>query len=704
MDGYDAAVRIDYEDNPIGSGVLYVPADRKYAYIFTAAHIFPKKQEFEIKVTFSSGFSEGGNYREKEQKYSCKIVKILESWEKPFCRLCYLDGYKANEKGSSNDGAVLEIPYESWMEVSSFIIGRAENGNELKGAGYPSTMIKKEKDIFISTVMRVPETHLDKNEKWDYLVIYDSDRYERPMETDSSFLDGFSGTGMFLETSDGQRQYIAVFSRDAGESSRLYMTDGKRIYELMHQMQENIEPALFPWADFVNEEDIRKDSVLPQNFRLEIALERFLSNPSDYFRILCGYHGTGKTFMVEHLKRKHPELVFEDNWKKMETCLQAPSMQKIQNNVYVLDPLERFWQKGEKGCLGIQKKSNGKERNLKTEKWKKERLNSEEKIALFKLIEERSDELKKFNIHILIVCRSNFLIDAEKVLQKTNKGKMLNRLKNRIIYCKGYNKADIKLIRKKYNYSWPEYFEDIPILKYPMWMQYLLKKELPFPDEDKNQLDYEFELYQAIIEYGHGLEEQEQDELEELTAEYILKELRLKFLMGAEKKDDQFLLWWNYPFIEVNNNLRIGDPILLDYLTAKVLYECACQGEKIKFLEGIFSVRELELESANEKHGRRIRIFLNKLLDDGEDGICEKIECWFNDTCENQDYGQWLGGEKKEIDNGICVLRDYAMIKNNQDYGMLLDLYKSILNRVERPNQKMEQQQNIKTLVLKNNY
>ena len=34
MEGYDTTVRIDYEDNPIGSGVLYVPPDRKYAYIF----------------------------------------------------------------------------------------------------------------------------------------------------------------------------------------------------------------------------------------------------------------------------------------------------------------------------------------------------------------------------------------------------------------------------------------------------------------------------------------------------------------------------------------------------------------------------------------------------------------------------------------------------------------------------------------------
>ena len=474
------------------------------------------------------------------------------------------------------------------------------------------------------------------------------------------------------------------------------------MYDLMLQMHKNIRPTLFPEADFVDEEDIRKNHAMRKIFCLEVALERFLSNPNDYFRILCGYHGAGKSFVVDCLRKKHPELVFEDNWKKLETCLKAPSMKKIQDNVYVMDPLERFWLNGEKGFLGIEKKSSGKEQNLIKEKWKKERLSREEKITLFKLIEKRSDELKKHNIHILIVCRSNFLIDAEKALQEKNEERLLVRLRNRIICCKGYSATDIKAISEKNN--WPEYIKDIPILSYPMWMHYLLRGELPCPDKGKEQLDYEFELYRAIVEYGCGLEEHEQDELEKLTVEYILKELRLRFSMGVEKEEAQFLLWWNYPFIEENNTLRINDPILLDYLTAKVLYELACQDNRHNFLEGIFSVREFEVDTINEKHGRRIRVFLNKLLDDREDGVREKIDCWFREMGKDLEHGQWLRGEKKEVDSGIRIIKDYEMIKNHPENLILFNLYKNMLNEMERRNQKMEQQQYVKTLVRKKNY
>ena len=77
------------------------------------------------------------------------------------------------------------------------------------GSGYPKTGMSEYVD-FEGWVLEVP--NLDQTDaKRDYRIRYDIDKYKEMMSTDTDFLDGYSGTGLFSKINDEMMPQIQIF-------------------------------------------------------------------------------------------------------------------------------------------------------------------------------------------------------------------------------------------------------------------------------------------------------------------------------------------------------------------------------------------------------------------------------------------------------------------------------------------------------------
>lgn len=697
MSRIDYSVRIEVmgiDHKTMGSGVLYVPKYGNYVYVMTVAHIFREQTEtFDIELFFNPDLIDESAWNSaKAHRICAKLMQPDVNSEKNISKVSVLPKYRFGDDMSPEDGAVLEIPREKWMRAGEFIVEKAALKDNLEGWGYPDTMYTVGRDLFCCSVTDIAKQYPSDAGSDDYVVCYDPERYKATDSTDTSYLDCFSGTGMFKAGTEDAR-FVGVLSRDASQAPRVYVTDGQKLFDLMRQMLF-MRPIFFPNVGFVDEEYLDYENAKPNVLSLDIALKRFLGNPEDYFRILSGYNGAGKTFVVEYLNKEMANMSFECEWSRLIKCLNAYNLSELSGRVYILDPLEQLVKAKERASI-MDSGTNDMER-----------LCLNEKIALLQKILNKAVELQEYNIHILFVCRSHFWKDIEEFLKEKSL-KLWGRFKNRIICCKGYTKIQFIKIQQNNGLQWPEYMAEIPILKQPKWLHRVICKELPVPQEGQSRIDYEFELYQEIdkcfLKDKKGpivrrLKGEDDRELQYELKDYLIEEMNFNFAKPFKIMETYFLLFWNYPFIEEEGGMQMDDDVMEAFLIAKSLKEWIDDGKDDITVQCILQLREYVV--VNPEKVNRIRGFLNKFLDFDETGESRsELEKWL---AKQDDCLAWIHGETTMRDNLESLIRNSPspelMFKKVWEYYSSLMKEKQIKQDFRNQDQKEEYQQIVKTL------
>lgn len=600
----------------VGSGTLYVPKNYSRAYILTVAHNFPvEDDDFAIKIYY------GANRQVKEYQLSEYEDECAEGTYRVNC----LEGYKPGVDGSPHDGAVIEIPRESWMKDSTYKLGAAGISQELEGLGYPKTGDGRYVE-FEGWVLEAT----DPNENKDYRIRYDFDKYKVPMATDKDFLDGFSGTGLFLQDAGGEELRLsAVFSRDDGETSIIYATDIRRIYELIESMKSGYF-LVYPKASYVDYVSLSQRDVECREDYLNTILETVYRNKNDYFRCLCGYTGVGKTYTVNLVKHIYPQFIFEYSWTKLMACLSGKNLKELKDTIYIIDPLEQLLSREERRMLSEQRSSNAGSA----------RLNTDEKLKLYNKIEERSQDLKQYNIHILFIGHNFFWKDVEKRLEDEGRMRLSLKLRNSIIVCHGLEQNKVKEILEKEDIECPEYFYEIPLIMRPQWLHYVMYNREKLPQENDEQYEYEFRLYDETIEWfekignaSGGVESFETKELEELDTrlkDYLREDVKFRGNLGLKWEPAYIFLLNTYPFEETDKGFRFTDMILYSYFVARILYEYSRCEKRRDFVLYLMNVQDMA--KSNESLRSRIPFFLILFLKQDKSGGAENnVKKWLEE-------------------------------------------------------------------------
>lgn len=120
-----------------GSGTLFLVSKRKKVCVLTAAHVVYslmekiKKQELKICLTC----------KDKKDDIHCIIVDDTKC-------ICIYSEYNKNKRKKEffNDLALIDIPWESWMDdMTGFRLASGNSGVEIKGYGFPLSL-DEEKD------------------------------------------------------------------------------------------------------------------------------------------------------------------------------------------------------------------------------------------------------------------------------------------------------------------------------------------------------------------------------------------------------------------------------------------------------------------------------------------------------------------------------------------------------------------------------
>ena len=611
----------------VGSGTLYVPKNHNRAYILTVAHNLPVEDDnFDLKIYY------GVNMRVKEYRLSEYEDECTEGTYRVNC----LEGYKPGVDGSPHDGAVIEIPRESWMKDSTYKFGVAGLSQKLEGVGYPKTG-DGEYDEFEGQVLEAADT----NKYKDYRIRYDFDKYKVLMATDKDFLDGFSGTGLFLQDAGGEELRLsAIFSRDASATSIIYATDICRIYELIESMKSGYF-LVYPKAVYVDYASLLQRDAERREDCLNAILETVYRNKNDYFRCLCGYTGVGKTYTVNLVKHNNPQFIFEYSWTKLMACLSGKNLKELKDTIYIIDPLEQLLSREERRVLSKQRSSNRESA----------RLNTDEKLELYNKIEERSQDLKQYNIHILFIGHNFFWKDVEKKLGDEGKMRLRLKLRNSIIVCHGLEQNKVKEILETEGIECPEYFYEIPLIMRPQWLHYVLDNREKLPQENDEQYKYEFSLYDETIEWfekignsSGGEEFLETSELEELDTrlkDYLTENIEFRGNIRLEWKNEYIFLLNTYPFEETENGFQFTDMILYAYFVARTLYEYTICEKRMDFLKCSMNVQDMARSSQILRD--RIPIFLILFLEKDKSGNARNTaEKWLKEDFE--DVYNWIFG------------------------------------------------------------
>lgn len=609
-------------NNGGGSGVLYVPEDCDNAYILTVAHIFPSQENnFLLKISFE-------NYG---QVMEYGTLNTIENSKKNY-KIKFLEGYDKECTDSPNDGAIIEIPRESWMDPSKYRFIRASMQDKLLGIGYPKTGRDKYAD-FECWVLESPKVNGEEEEK-DCRVRYSQDKYKESMSTDTTYLDGYSGMGLFLDNEEVQDLYCsALFSRDAGTAGILYVTDAVRLYELIESMKRG-HSIVYPKARYIEHRDLLKYDAAYVEGDLNVILEKMYRNKDDFFRCLCGYTGVGKTYTVNLVSRYSPHCEFEYSWTKLISCLSAKNLKELQDTVYILDPLEQLLSREEREQLFYQQESD---RNTA-------RLNTEEKSILIKKIEEHSSDLKKYNIHILFIGHNFFWKDVEQQFIREGKNVLSQKLKNSVVYCAGFNIEKIRKILQERDIKCPDYFYDIPLIGRPRWLSYLIENREKLPQEGEDQYEYEFRLYHETLDWlkkignvrgdFEYLETLEIDEVEKELQAYLAEDVKHRGNKKQGWDSNKLSLICAFPFDETDKGFQFSDSILYAYLIAKKLYEYARDGDSENFEVNLMNA--LEMARNNSYLLKRIPAFIRLFIQEDRTGVgvASKIEGWLRGDYE----------------------------------------------------------------------
>ena len=609
-------IKIEY-GGKVGSGTLYVPENNDRAYILTVAHNFPIDEEKHVIKIYYGVDKQVKEYSLNEYEDEC-----VEGTYRFSC----LEGYQPGVEGSTDDGAVIEVPRESWMKDSTYKFGAASNLQKLEGLGYPKTG-DGEYVEFEGWVLETVDTNRDK----DYRIRYDFDSYKEPISADKDFLDGYSGTGLFLQDAGGEELRLsAVFSRDAGDTSIIYATDIRRIYELIESMKKGYF-LFYPKAAYVDYASLsQRDAERREDF-LNTILEMVYRNKSDYFRCLCGYTGVGKTYTANLVKHNNPQFIFEYSWTKLMACLSGRNLKELKDTIYIIDPLEQLLSREERKMLSEKQSSNEG----------RSRLNTEEKLKLYNKIEERSQDLKQYNIHILFIGHNFFWKDVEKRLEDEGNTRLSQKLRNSIIVCYGLEQNKVKEILEKEDIECPEYFYEIPLIMRPQWLHYVMCNREKLPQENDEQYEYEFRLYDETIEWfekignaSGGDESFEMSELQELETrlkDYLREDVKFRGNLGLKWEPAYIYLLNTYPFEETDKGFRFTDMILYSYFVAQILYEYSRHEEKQRDFE-LYLMNVQDMAKSNESLRTRIPFFLTLFLKQDKSGKAENnVKKWLEE-------------------------------------------------------------------------
>lgn len=656
MEIYDYSVKIEFNNNAgkSGSGILYVPREGKSAYIITVAHVFEEEiTEGEIIINF--GKIQGSN--ETKRTYEFERTDVKDNSQKS--RVCILSGYDWENDNSPNDGAVLEIPYEEWMKRDGFGFGIASQGERLRGYGYPGSN-EKIRDYFDATV--VNSVHEDINwEETEYCIKFIPDEHKGTIQIDYSYLDEFSGTG-FCYIKDGKQIFVGIFSRHIGTAPNIHITDSRKIYQLIIEMGSLKEP-IFPMASYqyLGKKKIKK---------LDIVLKQLLESQDTYLHCLCGYVGTGKSYTVDYIINKYFSGQAEENWRKLTDCLSSRNMSELDGTIYILDPLEREWERELRDAL-----QNNEENEELSDQIK---LTAKDKLKLFEKIISRENDLKKNHIHILIIFRSNFLRDLKAYMIEQGRTEMWKFIDETMIYCDGYN--DDQLLEFMQN-GYSELIMGTAETKRPKWLLKYMDKMQGKAMKEKDPERFEFNMIRDTREwyYMHSNKDGTEEKISIMEIDK-LENLRKNFLADKFKNNreawewniNKFLLLYVYPFKENEKGFRLDDKGLYAYLIAEELAEQVKCNSKQKFLEYI--IVAYDIGRRDNEIGEKIRNFLAFFMEDLEGGG-DTVVMWLSGG-EYEDEKKWIlddlnldyifHGMSEDIKGKIDEMLIYEIYKNNK--------------------------------------
>lgn len=616
----------------IGSGILFVPDEGEYVYIITVAHLFKDVDtEFEVKIEFVGIAFE--NVENMKRTYVCELNNWNDIGEKK--RVFFLPGYNRNEEDSPDDAAVIELTYEAWMKRGNIRLGSTKEGRFVEGYGHPkggeNKRIRFEGDIE-STV----KENIKLGEDGDYILEYNPKRYADELAIDKSYLDGFSGTGL-LEERTGEYYCIGVFSRSMKGMPRVYLTDIRKIENLIQAIRTKRNERVLPIVK-VKMKDDKGDSEITDD--VLNALNVFLKDANRFIMCLHGYVGVGKTFAIEEIRKQYNEIEngeirVETSWRRLVDCLNADSMKKLKDTIYIFDCMESVWDKKERTQISFLKQ--------KKEDVQYRRLNAEEKEAFFNKIWERERELKANNIHILIVFRTNFLKDLKEYIYQKKQDRRWTRIEDTFVNCIGYSEGQVL---ETFGKECPDYIIQGEMTKRPLWMKYILEKrhilERDFGQvNEKNQYVYEFHLIRDTLDWYIKKEGPNKDtnyfaQCEEEALELIKKEY-IRFILRYEDKEPYAWnkkahpLIWCYPFEENTSGFKMDDIVLYAFFVATELYELAKHDERLEFKEHF--LKAYHISARNNLLGDRIIAFFRLLMIEDDNSRFEDVLILWMDDC-----------------------------------------------------------------------
>lgn len=233
-----------------GSGTLFLVSKRKKVCVLTAAHVVYslmekiKKQELKICLTC----------KDKKDDIHCIIVDDTKC-------ICIYSEYNKNKRKKEffNDLALIDIPWESWMDdMTGFRLASGNSGVEIKGYGFPLSL-DEEKDRSLADLFAGIEclTGTIESQNVGRLAIKYDVHTGSDIERDS-IMEGYSGTGLFSLETDGicYRGLVSCSRGDKTAGYTMWATDAGKITELMKENNIEIEcPESFePYGKLVADE------------------------------------------------------------------------------------------------------------------------------------------------------------------------------------------------------------------------------------------------------------------------------------------------------------------------------------------------------------------------------------------------------------------------------------------------------------------
>ena len=246
-EAYRYEVRIaDRNKKLIGSGVLFAPDEDRFAYVFTAAHLFwytddsnkkHEPSEINLSLTYAA-------HREGSTDMKISIHQVSDRGEYEDNIILLHPKYSLGERNSKWDAAILRIYREPWMDekVKAFSFPSAYEDEFLFGWGYPETMSETEgHDSDITDSFRESLPLEGSAKKYDEK--YQEILFQYVDERSGRDLDGLSGTGLYGKPD----LFFGVLSRDAGNEysgSYTWITAWKAFEEIL-DAYGNIEYAQY---------------------------------------------------------------------------------------------------------------------------------------------------------------------------------------------------------------------------------------------------------------------------------------------------------------------------------------------------------------------------------------------------------------------------------------------------------------------------